>query len=179
MKGDRVGILAGHDNRVSCLGVSNDGLSLCTGSWDSLVSRFINTANDSLKSGHKVQYSPFLFNPHFIVIIPLLDTAPYSHFPISKTSFFQRLFMVDFFCLQYLYCYYRICMYKRYCWKNVKAKAKELVHPLLQLEDGPRDRKVSVAVVARVMSLFLFVFKRLWSLTLYLMFFSHLPSCLF
>jgi hypothetical protein len=23
---------------VSCLGVSNDGISLCTGSWDSLVS---------------------------------------------------------------------------------------------------------------------------------------------
>ena len=37
LKGDRVGVLAGHDNRVSCLGVSNDGLSLCTGSWDSLV----------------------------------------------------------------------------------------------------------------------------------------------
>lgn len=28
----------GHENRVSCLGVSNDGISLCTGSWDSLVS---------------------------------------------------------------------------------------------------------------------------------------------
>ena len=27
----------GHENRVSCLGVSNDGISLCTGSWDSLV----------------------------------------------------------------------------------------------------------------------------------------------
>jgi len=33
-----VGSLVGHDNRVSCLGVSNDGMSLCTGSWDSLVS---------------------------------------------------------------------------------------------------------------------------------------------
>jgi hypothetical protein len=29
--------LNGHENRVSCLGVSNDGISLCTGSWDSLV----------------------------------------------------------------------------------------------------------------------------------------------
>lgn len=29
--------MVGHDNRVSCLGVSNDGMSLCTGSWDSLV----------------------------------------------------------------------------------------------------------------------------------------------
>ena len=32
-----MGSLVGHDNRVSCLGVSNDGISLCTGSWDSLV----------------------------------------------------------------------------------------------------------------------------------------------
>ena len=29
--------MQGHDNRVSCLGVSNDALSLCTGSWDSMV----------------------------------------------------------------------------------------------------------------------------------------------
>jgi guanine nucleotide-binding protein G(I)/G(S)/G(T) subunit beta-1 len=28
----------GHENRVSCLGVSNDGISLCTGSWDAFVS---------------------------------------------------------------------------------------------------------------------------------------------
>jgi hypothetical protein len=28
----------GHENRVSCLGVSNDGISLCTGSWDAQVS---------------------------------------------------------------------------------------------------------------------------------------------
>lgn len=37
-RGERVGSLVGHENRVSCLGVSNDGISLCTGSWDSLVS---------------------------------------------------------------------------------------------------------------------------------------------
>lgn len=37
-RGEKVGSLVGHDNRVSCLGVSNDGISLCTGSWDSLVS---------------------------------------------------------------------------------------------------------------------------------------------
>ena len=36
-RGEKVGSLVGHDNRVSCLGVSNDGMSLCTGSWDSLV----------------------------------------------------------------------------------------------------------------------------------------------
>ena len=37
LRGERVGSLNGHENRVSCLGVSNDGISLCTGSWDSLV----------------------------------------------------------------------------------------------------------------------------------------------
>ncbi|KAF7546594.1 hypothetical protein G7046_g9256 [Stylonectria norvegica] len=38
-RGEKVGSLVGHENRVSCLGVSNDGTSLCTGSWDSLVSK--------------------------------------------------------------------------------------------------------------------------------------------
>ena len=37
LRGERVGSLSGHENRVSCLGVSNDGISLCTGSWDSTV----------------------------------------------------------------------------------------------------------------------------------------------
>ena len=33
-----MGSLQGHENRVSCLGVSMDAISLCTGSWDSTVS---------------------------------------------------------------------------------------------------------------------------------------------
>jgi guanine nucleotide-binding protein G(I)/G(S)/G(T) subunit beta-1 len=37
LKGERVGVLAGHENRVSCLGVSSDGMALCTGSWDSML----------------------------------------------------------------------------------------------------------------------------------------------
>jgi len=37
LKGERVGVLAAHDNRVSCLGVSSDGMALCTGSWDSML----------------------------------------------------------------------------------------------------------------------------------------------
>jgi len=37
LKGERVGVLAAHENRVSCLGVSSDGNALCTGSWDSLL----------------------------------------------------------------------------------------------------------------------------------------------
>lgn len=37
LKGERVGVLSGHDNRISCMGVSGDGIALCTGSWDSLL----------------------------------------------------------------------------------------------------------------------------------------------
>ncbi|EDV24201.1 Guanine nucleotide-binding protein subunit beta-1 [Trichoplax sp. H2] len=37
LKGERVGVLAGHDNRVSCLGVTCDGMAIATGSWDSLL----------------------------------------------------------------------------------------------------------------------------------------------
>eukprot|EP00123_Amoebidium_parasiticum_P008775 comp19018_c0_seq2/m.21398 comp19018_c0_seq2/g.21398 ORF comp19018_c0_seq2/g.21398 comp19018_c0_seq2/m.21398 type:complete len:343 (-) comp19018_c0_seq2:615-1643(-) len=37
LKGGRVGQLQGHENRVSCLGVSSDGMALCTGSWDSFL----------------------------------------------------------------------------------------------------------------------------------------------
>ncbi len=37
IKGERVGTLSGHENRVSCLGVSSDGMAMCTGSWDSTL----------------------------------------------------------------------------------------------------------------------------------------------
>ena len=37
LKGERAGILTGHDNRISCLGITNDGLAVATGSWDSLL----------------------------------------------------------------------------------------------------------------------------------------------
>jgi len=33
-KGDKLQSVSSHSNRVSCLGVSVDGLALCTGSWD-------------------------------------------------------------------------------------------------------------------------------------------------
>jgi len=35
--GTLVNQLVGHENRVSCLGVSEDGKALCTGSWDTLL----------------------------------------------------------------------------------------------------------------------------------------------
>jgi len=37
LKLDRAGVLTGHDNRVSCLGVTEDGMAVCTGSWDSFL----------------------------------------------------------------------------------------------------------------------------------------------
>lgn len=33
----RAGVLAGHDNRVSCLGVTENGAAVATGSWDSFL----------------------------------------------------------------------------------------------------------------------------------------------
>lgn len=35
--GISAGVLAGHDNRVSCLGVTDDGMAVATGSWDSFL----------------------------------------------------------------------------------------------------------------------------------------------
>lgn len=37
IRAERAGVLAGHDNRVSCLGVTEDGMAVCTGSWDSFL----------------------------------------------------------------------------------------------------------------------------------------------
>jgi len=37
LKGERIGVLQGHNDRVSCLGVTADGMALCTGSWDNLL----------------------------------------------------------------------------------------------------------------------------------------------
>ncbi|XP_046851492.1 guanine nucleotide-binding protein subunit beta-1 [Xenia sp. Carnegie-2017] len=37
LKGERAGVLAGHDNRVSNLGITEDGMAVCTGSWDSFL----------------------------------------------------------------------------------------------------------------------------------------------
>ena len=70
LKGERVGVLAAHDNRVSCLGVSSDGNALCTGSWDSLLkvrSSFFLFSSFSLhfhflNADFFFSFSSFLFN---------------------------------------------------------------------------------------------------------------------
>ena len=37
LKGERRGVIAGHEARVSCVGVPRDGSAVATGSWDSVV----------------------------------------------------------------------------------------------------------------------------------------------
>lgn len=37
LKGERVGVFVGYDNRVSCLGVIEDGMVVVIGSWDSFL----------------------------------------------------------------------------------------------------------------------------------------------
>ena len=48
LKASRIAILFGHDNRVSCLGVSPDGCALMTGSWDYTLR--VSSAHDSFLS---------------------------------------------------------------------------------------------------------------------------------
>lgn len=37
LKGEQLYSLQGHENAISCLAVSSDGMALCTGSWDNLL----------------------------------------------------------------------------------------------------------------------------------------------
>lgn len=71
LKGERVGVLTGHENRVSCLGVSTDGMALCTGSWDSTlrVSNHLHLLCKNLilpycRSGHKFMESNISHIPY-------------------------------------------------------------------------------------------------------------------
>lgn len=56
LKGERAGVLAGHDNRVSCLGVTDDGMAVATGSWDS----FLKIWNQYCKPGQEVDVSVYI-----------------------------------------------------------------------------------------------------------------------
>ena len=59
IKGTSVGTLSGHEQRVSCLGVSNDGMALCTGSWDQYL---------RVSHGLFFSYLPRTFC-HFLILI--------------------------------------------------------------------------------------------------------------
>lgn len=53
LKGTRVSILFGHENRVSTLRVSPDGTAFCSGSWDhTLRVRHITSPDGALQSSH-------------------------------------------------------------------------------------------------------------------------------
>ncbi|GAA5927218.1 glycogen phosphorylase [Sporobolomyces koalae] len=60
LKGERVGVLAGHENRVSCLGVSQDGMALCTGSWDSMLKVTVNPFEAQRPRYHKRTATGFI-----------------------------------------------------------------------------------------------------------------------
>ena len=76
LKGERVGVLAAHENRVSCLGVSSDGMAMCTGSWDSMLKVIV----FNKRSGHKSHLKYFCL----IFLIKLK-----SHFPNSFDRFLK------------------------------------------------------------------------------------------
>lgn len=58
LKGTRVSILFGHENRVSTLRVSPDGTAFCSGSWD-----------HTLRVREKSTFPDILFNAHMFVTI--------------------------------------------------------------------------------------------------------------
>ena len=111
LKGERVGVLAGHENRVSCLGVSQDGMALCTGSWDStlkvrsaFLSLVVRGDADEIRCdrfGHDfVTIFRRFFAPYrcysYLFIISLSFLPRYSLFPSFYVMKFSPSF---FFCL--------------------------------------------------------------------------------
>ena len=91
LRGERVGSLNGHENRVSCLGVSNDGISLCTGSWDSLV-RYLTpfSINDADSCFPLIAQGLGL-----VIFLPATSTAP-SRASSSSSSSSPLIFLATF-----------------------------------------------------------------------------------
>lgn len=77
-RGEKVGSLVGHENRVSCLGVSNDGISLCTGSWDSLVS--------DLPPGCQARSSEIALTSYLVENMGILKDVGYKRRKLQTTS---------------------------------------------------------------------------------------------
>lgn len=91
LKGERVGVLAGHDNRISCLGVSDDGIALCTGSWDSLLKVSLPPHSDASgvkliydRSGHNLRTARSTILKLSIPLL-LFETRPFLD-TLSSTS---------------------------------------------------------------------------------------------
>lgn len=70
LKGERVGVLTGHENRVSCLGVSTDGMALCTGSWDS-----------TLRVCQSMHFTIYVSDVSFAGMGIMLRSARYANIP--------------------------------------------------------------------------------------------------
>ena len=85
LKGERVGVLTGHENRVSCLGVSSDGMALCTGSWDSTLR--VSFFRKILING-----------PFFLLIRFVLSGLGLSYF-VALFSDFTVLFITFLLCI--------------------------------------------------------------------------------
>lgn len=84
LKGERVGVLTGHENRVSCLGVSADGMALCTGSWDS-------TLRVSLTDGSQKHFIDSFYTGLGIVCLPTnAISIPLSLSPPLYSPFMPR-----------------------------------------------------------------------------------------
>jgi WD40 repeat protein len=95
LRGERVGVLTGHENRVSCLGVSSDGMALCTGSWDSTLrvstfnsSHSRNSTDINNRCGRKKQGS---FGPPLCIPCPCLITGQFTS---GSFYFLSRLLVV-------------------------------------------------------------------------------------
>lgn len=73
LRGDKLGSLVGHENRVSCLGVSNDAMSLCTGSWDSTVSFLPAFIQETLADFTIATYLGIVWRGSVYVIRPTLN----------------------------------------------------------------------------------------------------------
>ena len=79
LKGERVGVLTAHENRVSCLGVSTDGMAMCTGSWDSMLKVF----SSYIRCGLNIQ-------PDRVLV-----------FVVDVTLIFHTIFILSFFYIVY------------------------------------------------------------------------------
>ena len=100
LKGERVGVLTGHENRVSCLGVSVDGMALCTGSWDSTLKVRKCTTFESDGYLHLLRFGLKL------TVICQIGGATFSypldHTPRSCSVLFARYFAVVSCVIPYL-----------------------------------------------------------------------------
>jgi hypothetical protein len=99
LKGERVGVLTGHENRVSCLGVSVDGMALCTGSWDSTL-KVIGIVYRSIV-GCSLFLGLGLNQMRWAKLVVHLCSYPQDHALRSCSVLFARYFVVVISCVVY------------------------------------------------------------------------------